>query len=394
MSAPPAPTLRVIQSFPDWLPITQTWLHTQVASLPAARIESHIVCERTENLDVFAVPHIHALADRSAAERLWDVGLRALRLRRHLGLAVRVGRQFGARVLHSHFGHFGWADAGAARALGAAHVVTFYGHDVTRLPAVDPRWRRRYAALFAKAPLVLAEGEHMRDRLVDLGCAPERVRVHRLGVPVDAIPYEPRRWRDGEPVRVLVAASFREKKGIPYALEAVARLRRDVPVELTLIGDAGDVPAFLAEKERILETIRRHSLEPVVRMLGYQPHAAMVAEARRHHIFLAPSVTASDGDTEGGSPVAITEMAASGMAIVATRHCDIPRVVRDGVTGLLAEERDVDGLVAHLRRLVGRPDDWRPMLDAGRRHIEAEFDARRQGERLAELYEGEARARG
>jgi colanic acid/amylovoran biosynthesis glycosyltransferase len=87
-------------------------------------------------------------------------------------------------------------------------------------------------------------------------------------------------------------------------------------------------------------------------------------------------------------------MAASGMAIVATRHCDIPRVVRDGVTGLLAEERDVDGLVAHLRRLVGRPDDWRPMLDAGRRHIEAEFDARRQGERLAELYEGEARARG
>jgi colanic acid/amylovoran biosynthesis glycosyltransferase len=109
-------------------------------------------------------------------------------------------------------------------------------------------------------------------------------------------------------------------------------------------------------------------------------------EAYRHHIFLSPSVTASDGDTEGGAPVSLIDMAASGMPIVSSRHCDIPEVILDGVSGLLADERDVDGLVAHLRWLIEHPDEWRPMLDAGRRRMEKEYHAKVQGERLAEVY--------
>ena len=73
----------------------------------------------------------------------------------------------------------------------------------------------------------------------------------------------------------------------------------------------------------------------------------------KHDVFLAPSVTASNGDTEGGAPVAIIEMAASGMPIVSTRHCDIPSVVLDGVTGLLAAERDSEGLAVETEG-VGR----------------------------------------
>ena len=109
-------------------------------------------------------------------------------------------------------------------------------------------------------------------------------------------------------------------------------------------------------------------------------------EARRHHVFLSPSVTASDGDTEGGAPVSLIEMSASGMMIVSTTHCDIPGVILDGKTGLLAPERDVDGLVERLQWIVAHPEQWMEMQRAGRAHIEAEFDARRQGERLGEIY--------
>ncbi len=70
--------------------------------------------------------------------------------------------------------------------------------------------------------------------------------------------------------------------------------------------------------------------------MGYQPHSTLFAEAYRHHIFLSPSVTASTGDTEGGAPVSLIEMAATGMLIVSTTHCDIPEVIKHGVTGLLA----------------------------------------------------------
>jgi colanic acid/amylovoran biosynthesis glycosyltransferase len=122
-------------------------------------------------------------------------------------------------------------------------------------------------------------------------------------------------------------------------------------------------------------------------MLGYQPHASMIGEAYRHHLFLAPSVTSRDGGTEGGAPVSLIEMAATGMFVVSCRHCDIPEVILDGRTGFLAAERDVDGLVDCLLRAVRQPHSWGEFLNRGRVHIESQFSAIVQGERLADIYE-------
>jgi colanic acid/amylovoran biosynthesis glycosyltransferase len=79
-------------------------------------------------------------------------------------------------------------------------------------------------------------------------------------------------------------------------------------------------------------------------------------------------------------------MSASGMMIASSTHCDIPGVILDGRTGFLAPERNVDGLVDALRRIIAEPAMWGAMQRAGRAHIEAEFDARVQGERLARVY--------
>lgn len=377
--------LTAVQSLRHWLPLTQTWLYTQVQHLPPG-VESHVVCRATQNLDAFPHPHIHSFASQPALSRFWDGGVRHLGLRRHLGLLASVIARCGAGIVHSHMGDQGWMDAPAVRAAGAHHVVTFYGVDVGRLPQTDPRWKARYRDMFASVGRVLCEGEHMATRVVALGCPEAKVRVHHLGIDLERIPYEPRRWEPGAPLRVLMAGSFREKKGMPYALQALARIQERVPLEVTVVGDASEEARSREEKRRILAAIEQGKLGSKVRMAGYQPYDIMLDEARAHHVFLSPSVTASDGDTEGGAPVTIIEMAASGMMIVSTTHCDIPGVVLDGETGLLAAERDSDGLVERLEWLVNHPDRWRAMQDAGRAHIEAEFDARRQGERLGEIY--------
>ena len=149
----------------------------------------------------------------------------------------------------------------------------------------------------------------------------------------------------------------------------------------------------IREKEKILAAIHQGGLADCTRMPGYQPHRVVMEEARRHYVFLSPSVTAADGDTEGGAPVSIIEMSASGMMIVSTKHCDIPGVILDGKTGLLAPENDVDTLVEHLQWIVAHPERWLEMQRAGRSHMEAEFDARLQGERLAAVYRELAAAR-
>ena len=92
-----------------------------------------------------------------------------------------------------------------------------------------------------------------------------------------------------------------------------------------------------------------------------------------------------DGDTEGGAPVGILQMAASGMPIVSTRHCDIPNVLPASAD--LAEERDVAGLVKVLRWFVENAGTWEPRLAEARRHVVLNFDAHIQGLRLAEIYD-------
>ena len=57
----------------------------------------------------------------------------------------------------------------------------------------DLKWRNRYKELFARCERFLAEGNHMKKTLVELGCAESKVLVQRLGVDLEKIPFIPRK---------------------------------------------------------------------------------------------------------------------------------------------------------------------------------------------------------
>lgn len=369
-----------------WLEITQTWLYNQVKFLPA-HIDNHIVCRSTRNLDQFAVDNIQALKNQRFGSYLL-YKLQSLVGKKGTAAFFRQRIvQLKPDIVHSHFGNNGWAILDAVKKSGAQHFVTFYGQDVEKLPKDNPVWLTRYRQLFdAPETQFLCEGPHMAARLVEMGCPEEKTHVHHLGVDVDKIHYQPRRWQSGEQLKVLIAASFREKKGIPYAIEALGRLAKELPLQITIVGDAGKTKDGDEQKRLILAAIDKWQLAPVSRMLGYQPQAVLWREAYAHHLFLSPSVSAVNGDTEGGAPISIIEMVASGMPIVSSFHCDIPSVIKHGETGWLARERDVDGILTCLHRWVDKPQEWVPMLSAGRRHIEQNYDVAVQGEKLARHY--------
>jgi colanic acid/amylovoran biosynthesis glycosyltransferase len=368
-----------------WLPQTENWLYDQVTLLPE-EIVSHVFCASEANLDQFPLPegHLHSFEQVRGLPRFRDRALRKMRLRRYLGYAESICRKTGVKLLHSHFGNTGWVDLEMAQKLGLRHLTTFYGLDVNHLPVVEPVWKRRYLELFAGSDRILCEGPHMARCIAALGCPEEKVQVHHLGVRVHDIAYRPRRWRREEPLSVLIASTFREKKGIPDAIDAVGVLQRDIPVELTLVGEATYEERSQNEKKRIFEALDRHGLRTRTRLLGFINYAELMQEAYKHHVFMAPSVTAVDGDTEGGAPIGILHMAASGMPIVASNHCDIPNLLP--ANARLAAEHGVDGLVRELRRLVSNSDSWEPELAEARRHIEENFNAHKQAQRLAQIY--------
>ena len=379
-------SVSILHSCPIWLPQTQTWIHSQVAELQRLGMDVHVVCERTENLKQFTVANIHCFENESRAKQAWEKGLRKLQFRRHLNYLVEIGEKTGATIVHSHFGNIGWANLAAVRKLGAKHIVTFYGFDVNKLPTLFPRWRKRYRQLFEEADLFLCEGAHMARCIVDLGCPEQKVKVQHLGVDLERLQVKPRQWRPGEPLKVLIAASFNEKKGITYALEALGKLRHSIPIELTIIGDARPDAASQKEKAKINHALEICGLKPICRLLGYQPHSAMLHEAYTHHVFLHPSVTAADGDTEGGAPVSIIEMLATGMPVVSTWHCDIPEVMGASLNHLLAPERDAAAVATILQTLVKNPESWLSIAAMGRERVQTDYDMTIQTHRLAEHY--------
>jgi colanic acid/amylovoran biosynthesis glycosyltransferase len=374
--------LRVVHYSPVWLEQTQTWLFNQINSLPDT-IESHIVCRSTRNLDQFQIGNVHCLKLDHKAHYLFSKLMWLSGYKSYNGYLIEQIDRIKPQLIHSHFGNNGWMNIRIAQRYGLPHVVTFYGQDVSMLPTRNPAWRDRYRQLFA-APktLFLCEGNHMASCLVKLGCDPAKIRIHHLGVAVERIDYHPRQWRPGELLKILIAASFREKKGIPYALEALASIRDRYPMEITLIGDAGSHD----EKQRILQTLDRHNLRSCTRLLGFKSHRVFLSEAYLHHLFLSPSVTATDGDTEGGAPVSIIEMAASGMPVISSLHCDIPEVIKPGETGWLAEERNIEQIAYCILQWLDRPNAWETWLDAGRSHIEKEYSCQLQALRLSEHY--------
>ena len=382
-------TICVLHSLPRWLPRTATWLHNQLRYLPED-VSNHVACSSVENINEFPVKNLHCLPQASKPaewqKRVYGrLHLGFLLDRPYLNHLVRLGRACGAGILHSHWGDWACRDVIAARRLGVRHVVTFYGKDVNFLPQHE-YWRRQYRRLFSEVDLLLCEGPHMASCLVQLGCPSNKVRVHHLGVEVNRIRFQPRRWQGG-PLRVLMAGSFREKKGFPDAVEALGRLVKDLrDIEITIIGDADSDQRSQPEKARILAKLKEHDLFSRTRMLGYQPHWVLFEESYKHHLFISPSLTAQDGDTEGGAPVTLIEMVATGMPIVSTTHCDIPSVILHGKTGLLAPEGNVDSLLEHLRWFVGHPNQWDEMSHAGRSHVELEFDVVTQANRLRDLY--------
>lgn len=105
---------------------------------------------------------------------------------------------------------------------------------------------------------------------------------------------------------------------------------------------------------------------------------------KNHFCSLITKFTANNA--EGGAPVAILEAQATGLSVISSYHADIPEVVVDGKSALLAPERDVETLAKHIEYLVGHPDVWVMMGRAGREHVGQEYDVITQVGKLEEIY--------
>jgi colanic acid/amylovoran biosynthesis glycosyltransferase len=285
-------------------------------------------------------------------------------------------------VVHSHFANIGWRHRQLASALGALHVVSFYGWDYEYLPTIRPQWKARMQQLFEQADLLVCEGPHGAGVLARLGCAQHKIRVCHLGVEPQRIPMYRREKGPGE-LRLLQIAAFREKKGHLYTVRAFAEAAVRCPeATLTLVG-SGDATII----DEVNALVAAAGLQDRVTLVPGIDFSRLHESMRDFHVFIHPSLHTEQKDCEGGAPIVLLDAQATGMPVISTLHCDIPGEVVDGSTGLLVAECDVAALAQAICRFYQMGQDEYDGFGArARAHVSAEFDVATCSERLAGLY--------
>lgn len=363
-----------------YLPGTCTFIYQYLANIQ--RYQSIVLANQREQWDQFPFSHVYT----PTISKLGMVFVRAERQLLHRQRLIepffkRVLQKNQASLIHAHFGYNGVYALPLYASTGIPLVTTFYGADVSVTPR-HSQWRRSYRKLFQAGALFLAEGSHLRKQLIDLGCPAEKIKIQRIGVDLAQFSYRPSPPTN-EAIRILMVGRLTEKKGVAYGIRAFAQVAAHYPkLELRIIGDG----ELRAELEQLIHGLERN-VQARIKLLGYVNYAAYIQEAQQTHIFMAPSVTAKNGDSEGGAPTVLLEMQARGVPILATHHADIPEVVVDGMSGYLVPERDSLALAAKLEELLEVTERWDQFGQSGRAHIEEHHDIRKLAQGLEAKYD-------
>jgi colanic acid/amylovoran biosynthesis glycosyltransferase len=363
------------------LPSTQTFIPLQVNELQRYRPQYVGLIPSDRNL---ALPHppVMLTRDRGAISRV------RRELYRWTGVAPTFHRQLrettaGADLIHAHFAEGGPAALSLSRHLRLPLILHLRGgaellpdHELRRhlfqLPFLAHRKR-----LWQRASLFLCVSNFIREKALKAGFPAEKVRVHYTGMDLKGFTIT-KESDHKDPNMVLYVGRLVPYKGCDYLLRAMQQVQQRRPeAHLVIIGDG----TFRAQ----LESLARE-LGVRCQFLGEKPQKEIRTWYERARVFCGPSVTLEDGMSEAFGNV-FSEAQAMGVPVVSFHHGGIPETMQDGITGLLAQERDVPMLAEHLLRYLEDDAFWFRSRQEGMRWVREAFDVRRQTARLEELYD-------
>ena len=296
-------------------------------------------------------------------------------------LALAVALHDVARVHHLDLIHVHYAIPHATSAwiaqemLGEKRppvVTTLHGTDIT-LVGLHPSFQPITRFSILRSNGITAVSSFLKDETVrDFGVPPDRIEV----IPnfVDTGVYGPgiepchrsSLAEEGEKILMHVS-NFRPLKRVQDVVEIFARVSRDLPARLIMIGDGPERPRA-ADKARAL------GVEDRVVFLG--KHASVEELLPCADLFLLTSDSESFG-------LAALEAMASGAPVVATTVGGLPEVVPHGEAGYLFEPGAVEEMSDAALDLLRDPTRWKEFSEAGRAVAVERFSA----EEIVPLYE-------
>jgi colanic acid/amylovoran biosynthesis glycosyltransferase len=285
----------------------------------------------------------------------------------------------GADLMHIYFGHTGVHLLPFIEQWNKPCVVSFHGADVAHKPEIKD-YPAKLRRLFNAVPLVFARSQSLVDRLIHLGCPPEKLRINRTGIPLNEFPFVQKQPPPAGKWRVVQACRLIPKKGVATSLRAFAIFKKDNPGAEFFIAGKGPLQHELEMLAGGLGILRD------VHFVGFLSQPKLLQLYASSQMFLHPSEISPNQDQEG-VPNSVLEAMATGLPVVATRHGGIPEAVDHGRTGFLVAEEDHVELANAMQLITSSPALLRQMGERAHSTIVERFGQDAQIDQLESYYE-------
>jgi glycosyltransferase involved in cell wall biosynthesis len=262
----------------------------------------------------------------------------------------------------AEYGHTGVAMMGVCREVKIPLIVHFHGHDAYDSKILDYEGKS-YPELFENSAALIVVSKDMYHQLIQLGAPSEKLFLNPCGVDVSQfIGADP---ANADPVFISVGR-FVDKKAPHLILLAFHQIFESNPeARLIMIGDG---PLL----ESCFQLAQALAISGAVEFKGACAHDQVVKEMQLAKALVQHSIRTTNGDSEG-TPVAVLEACAAGLPVVATRHAGIKDVILNGETGLLVEEKDIDGMAEAMNQILLDPLLAARLGKSGRERVEKDF---------------------
>jgi N-acetyl-alpha-D-glucosaminyl L-malate synthase BshA len=253
----------------------------------------------------------------------------------------------------------------AARGRRLPFVTTLHGTDIT-LVGLDRSYLpiTRYA--IQESDGVTSISEYLRDKTFvdfgvtrDIAVVPNFVNCNVYDFIRDESARDEARLRYAKPGEAILMhlSNFRPVKRVPDVVKAFAKINKEVPAQLLLIGDGPDRSAA----EYLAHDLGIHSR---IHFLGKQERVNELLPLA--DLMIMPSEMESFG-------LAALEAMACKVPTIATRVGGVPELIDDSITGLLFSVGDVDSMARGAIDLLRDRTRLNEMREAGRRTAQKRF---------------------
>lgn len=223
-------------------------------------------------------------------------------------------------------------------------IVTFHGHDAFfPINGFIPN-NGYYDMLFKTANLITANTPYLANQLNMIGCLENKIDIVPVGVNTSFFKPIPEKLFSKEKLKIITVGRLDSGKGHIYGIEIIKRLvSNGIPIEFSIVGEGNEL-------QNLQNQIEVNGLQEHVFLLGKKNQKEIRELFWKHDLYLLTAVAMEGGrrETQG---LATIEAQSSGLPAIVFDSGGVKYTVKDGVTGYVCEEFNIDEVVTKIKTL-------------------------------------------